>query len=258
MFNAYVIKKNVVLFFMPLVQILLFILGFWLLGFWWGFGLFFFAYMITGIISILLLKNPFSEMLEGKGVIVLDMNSTGIIRPFIFSVKSPFVHGKIGKQKIRDIFNRKAVFSMTPPITVKKGEVTVKEDGGIDLRMSEEEYNRGRMAFLHYPAMIYNSQIRTLVTKDWFSDSESSNFIEHTLLYYGKVLEELNSNTRDFGRYVVESLKPIKSFFEGKNWVIWVIAAIIVILLIMLGPQIWEQVQSAAANAGATQTVTPR
>ena len=61
---------------------------------------------------------------------------------------------------------------------------------------------------------------------------EKDTFAEHGVLYLNRKMEELTSVVRDFGRHVVETLKPKQSLFKNK-WVIVIIIIFAVILLII-------------------------
>lgn len=216
---------------------------------------------ISALISNLLLDNPFRAMIEGKGILALNIDSTGVIRPFIMNVRPPYIEGLLGQNLATDVYDREMVYNLAAPQEAGFLQQGEGKDGKVRMAMilSEEEYNKARFALFHFPVIIYNEQIRSLITKDFLSEQEKATFAEHGVLYLNRKMEELTSAIRDFGRYVVEQLKPNK--FTISPTLIWIFIIIgIVGLAIWLLPQIFPGMQQAAGNlvegtAGAVQRV---
>jgi hypothetical protein len=240
------------------------VLGFYLGLKFFGFNIGLLGFGIGAILSLLLANaltySPFTTMLEGNGILMLDLNSTGIIRPFIMAVRPPFVYGRIDGKLHEDIFDREMVFNFAVPQSagiVQQGE---GKDGQIRTAMvlNEEEYNRGRYGFLQYPCILYNSQLNTVITKDWLSNEEKTSFAEHQVLYLNKKVEHLTDAMLNFGRYIVDQLKPKTSFLG--SWLVWVIIAIVVVVLIvMFAPALIPAIKQAGGLGKSTvSAVVPK
>lgn len=221
--------------------------------------------VVSVMLASVLISNPFQKMLEGQGILCLNIDSTGIIRPFVVAVKPPYISGKIGKNKVSDVFNRSTVFSIAGPEKMGKMERIKEGDkmGGFNISISYDEYNEARFGMFHYPVIIYNQQIKSLITKDFLSSVEKDTFAEHGVLYLNRKVEELSSAVRDFGRYVVETLKPASSWYQSK-WFIIVIVGLLVLILAMFAPAVIQQIQGFASTAGSgvgkaasSATITP-
>lgn len=220
-------------------------------GFWIGLGLLVLFIVFSIIISKVLLKNPFSDMLEGKGLLCLNIDSTGILKPFILKVHQPYVKGFIGKTPVNDIYNRSAVISLANP--QKLGKATEKTEGGLHIDISQEEFNQARFGLYHYPALIYNGQLKSLVTKDYLSEKEKSGFAEHGILYLNRKMEELTGILRDFGRYVVELTKPKGSIFQNK-WFWIVVVGLVILLALLFAPTIIKQFSGMGGTLSSSIT----
>lgn len=254
--NPFVIKKYGAIIFACMITSILFFIGFVFWGMIYGLLFLLAGTLLAVVLANILLKNPFTELLEGKGILAFNLDSTGIIRPFIVQVMSPYVRGNLQGKTITDIFDRATVFQMAKP--QKAGIATHKNDGGMDIEMTEEEYNKGRFALFHYPVLIFNQQINGLITKDFLADQEKSVFAEHGVLYLNRKMEELTSVVRDFGRYVVENLKPKQSFLTSK-WAMIIVIAFIIILIILFAPAFIDMFKSTSNTIfGASGTITPR
>ena len=258
MINPFIMKKYAALTLCGVVTTLLYAIGTMFYGLWIGVATFMIGLFLTVILGNLFLKNPFSIMLEGKGLLAINLDSTGILRPFIVKVNSPYIQGKLGKNNIDDVFDRGTVMQLAVPEinTIPAEPITEGENkGGIKIELSEKEYNKGRFALFHYPVLLYNEQIKSVITKDFLSEMEKDSFAEHGVLYLNRKMEELTSVTRDFARHVVESLKPKGSIFANK-WVWIIIIVFSVILIIMFFPAIVESIGSTAGGfGGALDTI---
>lgn len=213
------------------------------------------ACMLIGMLGAnMLLINPFRSMVEGKGILVFDLNSTGIIRPFIVTVNPPYIRGRLGRKPVDAVFNRKTVMNLKTPISINKSAdyiVEGEKKGGIKIELSEEQYNSGRFGMFHYPVLIWNSQIDSVVTKDFLSEQEKDIFAEHTVLYLNRKMEELTTSVREFARHVVDQMKPRGKMLGRWGWVVWVIVIALMILLVaMFAPAVWDII-----TGGGTEVV---
>jgi hypothetical protein len=236
MINVFTIRKWAALLIAGFVPTLLFFVAQQKYNLLYSLAFFMGGLILSMVIGVLLLKNPFSDLIEGRGLLALKVDSTGIIQPFIVGVRGSYVTGKIDGKEVTDAFDRYAVMQFTAP--VKNGGIAVpiregENKGGLHIELSERAYNNARFSFFQYPCLIWNGQIQSFLTKDFLSEFEKNAFAEHGILYLNRKMEELTNVVRDFGRYVIETLKPKGKGILG-NWLIWVIIAIIVIVLIAL------------------------
>lgn len=305
----------------PFITVLSFFIVLNFYGFLWSLCGLLVGLGFSVLLGKLFIKNPFSDMLEGNGILCLNIDSTGIIRPFVVGVKSPYIFNK--KEGVDDVFDREAVMQMAVPVNSRLRMVP-KENGGVRIALDqramikikewrpggvlelergefrilsnkkgrirlmitdverselvsktrenvniidldEKEYNAGRFALFHYPCLIFNDQIKSILTKDFLSGQEKEAFAEHGILYLNRKMEELTSVVRDFGRHVVELTRPKKSLFS--NWWVWaIIAVFVVVLLAMFAPAVITAIKGVSGNVGASfsqaagsgASITPR
>ena len=259
MLNTFVIKKYAALIMAAFIPTMAFTIGNVFYGFWQGLGALTLFIILSVVIANLLLKNPFTSMLEGKGLLCLNIDSTGIIKPFILKVIQPYVAGKLGNDSVNDVYNRSTVYSMANP--VEEGTATEEKEGGITVRIDQEKFNQSRFGLYHYPTLIYNGQLKSLVTKDFLSEKEKSGFAEHGILYLNRKMEELTGVLRDFGRYVVELTKPKLGLLQNKWFWIIIIGLLILMALLFAKPIINSISGAKETLMGAAQTgasVLPR
>lgn len=245
MLNPFMIKKYSALLLACFFPVIAFAVGIMFYNYWIALACFFVATIIMVFIGNMLLKNPFSMMLEGKGILVFNLDSTGIIKPFIVNVISPFIKGKVDGEDIFDVYDRETVMNLATPGAAGK---CVVKDNEFFFKISEDEFNKSRFGFYQYPVLIWNNQIKSLLTKDYLSEQEKQSFAEHGVLYLNRKLEELTSVVRDFGRYVVELTRPKDSIFS-KPWFWWLI---VMIALGILGAIFARPIFNAIMSAGGT------
>lgn len=268
--NVFKIKKIVA----PTVVSIMAVVPFWLVtlnyGVIYGSGAFVLSLVLGFFINSAMLKNPFTQMLEGEGLITLDISSKGVISPFIMSLQSPFMVGKYQDKNIEDYYNRRGISQIFAGQVVEiDEEVTEKilaevykaekeykkskeklenykksklpEQARIDILLKDlelkdkllqlakadvelysqkvpiqtrhnriiinldtEKFSNARMVFSQYPCLMYNSQLDSVITKDFFSEKEKSFLIENKLLYLAKKVQGLSDDTKNFARHVID------------------------------------------------------
>lgn len=276
MVNVYKIRKTVALFFVGLFTSIFFFVGLLYYGMWIGIATMFAGLITSYFVAVLFLKNPFTDMLEGKGILAIDLNSTGILNVFVVGVDPPYIKGKLRKKLVHDNFDREAVYNLKVPrknigpfarnvqvtfndklpVPPTPGQEMWKdEDGTIHFSLSEDKFNRAKFAMMQYPVLLYNSLLGSIITKDFIADQEKTAFAEHHIMFLTQMMQNLTSSVRDFGRYIVETLKPKNNAFGGKLW-IWIIIGVVIVIIIMLfGPSLLSAFKGAGgaiSTAGAT------
>lgn len=188
-----------------------------------------------------LIRHPFSQLVEGDGLLVFDLPSTGLIRPFIVKLNPPMIEGKYFGEKVDSVYSRNLTAYLRTPILANafKKEI-LKEDGKtqVELSLTYEKEDERKVSFgfeSFYPVMIYNSQLKTFLTKESLTAIEEKAFVENTVLNLRKKVEDLHSQVRDFARYVVEQTKP-KSNFLSSPIAIVIIIVVIIIIIVALFP----------------------
>lgn len=268
MLNVFKIKRYAGLFLAGFLPTISFYIGM-MYGLFIAIPCFIVSSVVSILIASLIIKNPFTSMLEGKGLMTFHIDSTGVVRPFIMDLQQPYVKAQSGSQLIDDVYDRESVLQLSP--AVQKGVFKVEEtenaksgDKEIHMILTSEEFNKARFQLWQYPLLIYNAQIKSLVTKEFLSQNEKQAFSEHGILYLNRKMEELTSLIRDFGRYIVELSKPKTSILKSK-WFIAILIGVIVIIVGILGYPLIQQFLgkggSAAFNAiskGGGAAVVPQ
>ena len=263
MLNLFKLKRWAALFLAGFLPTIAFYIGM-MYGIFIAIPCFIVSAVISILIASLILKNPFTSMLEGQGLLTFHIDSTGVVRPFLMALDQPYVRSKQGNTLIEDVYDRECVLSVAPPS--KCGLLETKEnaqgDKEIHIILNSNDFNKARFQMWQYPLLIYNGQLKSLVTKEFLSQNEKQAFSEHGILYLNRKMEELTSLIRDFGRYIVELSKPTTSIFKSK-WFWIVIIFVGVVIAGLFGYPIIQQLMgktgssaiSAISNAGGAAVI---
>lgn len=249
-----------------------------------GFGLMnaLVVWLLVAIVSIvlynLLTRHPLLQLIYGKGILMLTLDSSGVIQPIIAQTDGVKVSGKVGNRFIDDLFDRTAVHYLKKPIDgiIKKLNLNIntlesnvsefdKKDYDILLKHlkneklnyhvlktnSTDDMTALSFGFDTWPCLIYNKSIDTFLTKDALATLEAEGIIRHTILYLKRKAEELSSIMRDFARTVVEH-----SYTKGKQpiyknlWFWLLVGAGLIVLLIVFWPQINQALGGFMSGSG--------
>lgn len=262
MFNPYVMKKYLAFGLISLFTYIFYAIGTAKYGLLMGFVIMFFGVILSIILANILIKNPFSQLIEGRGILTVDMTSTGILRLFISGIDGSYIKGRIGKKDIDDSFDRDAVLQLTQP-TQTQNKAIRTEKGEVIIYLTEDDYNKSRFQLFQYPTILYNSIIDSTLTKDMLSDNEKSTFANHQILNVTKKIQDLEKASLNMGRSVVDLTRPFQSWYENK-WVMIIVFVMIAVVIIMFLPKILQTIGGGGAlgesfsgifNAG--KTITP-
>jgi hypothetical protein len=263
--NIFNIKKIIALTVPGLITTLSFFIVFQFYGLLWACGAMILGVIVSFFLSSALIKNPFLDMLEGRGLLVLSEDSTGIIQPFIVRVNPPNAEGNIKGEMVKDAWDRNATFTLSSPVAVQNG-ASFDEKGNMSIQIDNKYFNRARFGLYQYPVLIYNNMLKSFVTKDYLSATEKNMLSEHFILNANRQMEQLSGYMRDFGRGIVELHKPKdKSLLSGK--MVWIIVIVLIIIIgILFAKPIYQSfinfgggaVESAKIATQNSNIITPR
>lgn len=217
--------------------------------------------VIGMLVFIAFYRHPMVMFAEGEGMMAMTIDSTGIIEPFIVKASPPAVRGVMkGGKEVNSIFDRNTIFYTKPPQRANLDYNGETDDGfrHYDLKVKKGDESKITFAFQQYPTFIYNKNTETLLSKDALAKMEIEGVVKHQIIYLTKKTEELTGIMRDFARYIMESLRPKRSMFEGKGrWIIGIIIAIFVfILMLLFAPKIMEIIGPAISSIRGTASQT--
>lgn len=242
MINPYVIKKWGSLIVASLLPSFFFVLMMSSLGFLWAIIGMLVGALLAIMVGSMMLKNPFSDLLEGKGLLSLNLTSTGILQAFIMPFDKNFIRGYLNGEEVEDYFDRESTFLMNAP---KKAASVVhkSENGDLLFKVSNKELQDSRFAFNQYPVLIYNSMSNSFFSKKQLGDFEKKIISYNKLIFLTKKVEDLTVSVKNFARHIVDTLKPKKN---GGALPMWVMMIIIVVVIAFV---VWMVISSGGAGA---------
>lgn len=217
--------------------------------------------LLSFLFSSLMLYNPFTAMIEGKGILTLTWDSTGVITPFLVNVDPPLIKGNFMGRLIKDIFDRKLVNRLSTPIVQNYG-VKKENDGTITIKLDHEKYNNSKFQMYDVPVIFYNKNLNTTITKEMLSETESSTIAEHGIMYQNHLIKSLEANVAGFARHTVDVTQKIPGNILKSPFTWIIIIILIVIAGIFVLPKVFPGLMSglgAITNVvNSTSTVIPK
>lgn len=244
MINPFKLKKWGALLIAGILPVLFFYLILVTNGLFYALGAMLVGCLLGVLIGTSLLKNPFSDVLEGKGLLTLNLTSTGIIQAFILPFNKNFVKGYLNGEEVQDYFDREATAVINPPKVVKGVNTVMKtEDGGLLFKIDGDKLSDSRFAFNQFPVLIYNSMSGTFFSKDQLAEFEKKIISYNKLVFLIKRVEDLTMSVKNFARHIVDNLKP-KALGGGlPSWIL------IILVLGVIGVVIYMILQSGGGGA---------
>ena len=227
-----------------------------------GYGLFWatVAWLIGTALAVLLyrrvlVRHPYIDYLEGSGIVVRTLDSTGLIRTYVVRVDPPHIVRRDGEPI--DYFDRDFAWYEYIPKEVRgaffQRNVRIGDREYAVLGIPEDELNEAKFVEENHIVFFWNPPTGTFLTKDVLGKFEKELLTNHLLLYLVEKVKELSTNIRDFARYVVEMTKPQKRNLL-QNWWVWVLIILAVGVIIYLG---WQAYAGAVGGASTPATPSP-
>lgn len=252
MLNVFKIKKFAGLLTVGMLPTIAYAVGIIFYNFWIAIACFLSFLLVSVPLGALMIRNPFSRMLEGDGLLVETVDSTGIRTYFMMQFEKPYVKGKLGKNWIKGFWDREITHNLTQPV-IAETKVVKLEDGSLQISLTKKDFNNARQGLFHWPLLTFNPMLGTFITKEMFSNLEKDSFIENLLIFLNRKTEDLTTSVRDFGRYYVELQKPKGEGGLGiKGWGIIIIGILLVVLGIIFAPKIMAALQGSGATSAAS------
>lgn len=217
--------------------------------------------MILGVMLFnVIYRHPLIDLIEGKGILILTLDSTGIIHPYIAQVEPPMIKAKGKGGMIHGIFDRKGLAYLKVPTKAKLNIDENNNDKILTLKLPKNSEHKYTFGFGSFPVFLYNRNLQEFISKDSLANLEMDASIRSMVFYLKKKTEELTSVMRDFARYVIEMSKPRPAFAFMKSIWFWVMILVVLGLLAYLFlPQLLNGASMPIANTipKPSNVVTP-
>ena len=177
MVNIFKVKRIISYLFPPIFSVASFIIFIYMGSSFWvsllssvGIGIAF------GLVGYKITAHPFVKALEGSGILILNFDSTGVIRTYIAKVSPPKLIIPKKGEALEDIWDRDVLTYLETP---KQIQATV-EDNKIVIDKSTMQ-KAGFALDVGLPVLLYNENLKTFITKDFLMGKEEK-FLKHIAL----------------------------------------------------------------------------
>jgi hypothetical protein len=190
----------------------------------------FIAIIIGFISSIITSQNAWVQAIEGKNMLCIDLNSSGIVKLFNVEVNVPDIKLNTDKGSEKRIYDRMISFVLKNPEQKMSVYENDKEDN-LEFKMPRKDFQKSLFKAGYLNFLVYNSQTGMFLTKEFLAQSEKELMIEYVTLNEWKELKELNKIMRDFTRQTMDTIN--NSLMGIIDSPIFKIIALLMIILIV-------------------------
>lgn len=209
-------------------------------NFLYAIGAWFVMVFLVLLIGFRMINNPFSAMLEGNGLLSLNLDSKGNIGAFIVGMdRNSLLRGFSGSSEVSSVFDRDNVHNLSAPV-VAGGSAKIETDNKgskfLVYKLTEKEINDSRFAFNQFPVLIYNELSDSFIKKSELASMEKERIGFDKLTQLNKSVERLANYMFGFTRTIGDYFKPSSGLFGGglPTWVIVIIVVLVGFLVVML------------------------
>jgi len=217
------------------------------------------ASLLSAVVIILignrLLQHPFLRMMEGKGLLTFILDSTGLIGTFNVAVNAPKMTGKVpgSFDELDDTYDIDMMHrllipqdaTLTKAWTIQKdadGNIVPGESKNVLVLPDGDKKYDNLFSFENRPVFIFNKVMGKFLSRGSIAALEKDILLKHNALNILRKVQEIDTNFRNFGRYIGEQLHPKSTGLFSNKWVKWiligVVVAIVIFIVIMFVPSI--------------------
>jgi hypothetical protein len=253
------LKQSMGLMVSSIVPIMMFVVG--LLGaknLMVGIGCGFLGIIPAMLIGKGLMKTPMDALLDGRPI-ALDLTSSGMIQAYEIKLDLPLMRVKLPKGNLETKFDRKLAIPFN--MLIKKKLVSFDDKEQIVFKNEKIETLMSKQYILNKNATVFviNSQTNSFITKDQLAHMENTLATENLTLYELDLTKKLSSDVRQLGKTFMANLGGSSVFDFLKSPLIMgiIIAGIILLIAILVGPMILQALNQGAATVGGTSVNLP-
>ncbi|MDY6959690.1 MAG: hypothetical protein SVK08_11095, partial [Halobacteriota archaeon] len=194
--------------------------------------------ILTLLIGSNLINTPWRQMDEGKGTIVITMDSTGQMIPFIVNVLPPDIKGRFFGRPIDSAWDREIAYTIKTPVEAPLVDVIQETEDGEVIRKALliDEFEADNLfTYDRRTTLIYNQTTGDFVSKKYFDQYEHLSMVKHELYNIARKTTNIDENLRDFQRYIVQQIRRHGSSIFGDGGIMKFVIVIIVVCAIIGG-----------------------
>lgn len=198
------------------------------------------------------LEHPMLAIIEKRGLGCLNIDSTGMLKFYITSVRMPYIDVKAGNKWFTSMFDRRLVVPVQEPQAL-----LAKDDGTtITLTMPKEDLGKNQFGAGRFNFFLWNDKIKSFITKESLGEKENEIFVDHTILNTKDRVENLHTEIGKFVRYFMDKALRREGMLSN-NLILAIIIAIALVVIIIIGWPIISGFLSGTANIIPAAPVTP-
>lgn len=187
--------------------------------------------------------NSFVRAIQKEGILLFNLNSTGLVPTAIARIKQNKFGQKLfafkqGDEEVTRLYDRDVAWTLKQPLEGTYEIFKHKETGKKLIRIEIEEDSFSKSVFFsdYLQCLFFNEQDGNFLTKQELCEHEKSKTIQYLTLNEQRELREMTHTLRDFMRNYADRLAQVGAGMVG-NPSFKII--IVILIVVAIGAAIW-------------------
>lgn len=203
MINPYIIRKYLAYLLLGTMPMCAIVFGISQYGLYKGIIIASGTMLVCAFLTNVLIDNPFRRMLEGKGLLVIGLDSTGVLDFHVLGVSNGRLTGNIIGKKIYEPYDQNLIHTLYQPKVHLDGYVMHEKEEEELMIVDMRKFRQFKFGFNQYPVLLFNKVTRKLMTKEFIGGNERM-MASHLVYVASERAKDLNATMLNFSRTVVD------------------------------------------------------
>jgi len=188
-------------------------------------------------------KNAWIKAVEQEGILLFNLNSTGVVPVGIARIKQNKFGQKLfsfqqGNEEVSRLYDREVAWTLKQPLEgqyeVLRNPDTQKKV--IRIELEEDSFAKAVFFTSYLQVLIFNEQSGSFVTKSELGDQERDKLITYLTLNEQRELRELNATLNNFIRNYADRLNEVLGGIVSSTGFKVIV---VIIILLVVGALAW-------------------
>jgi hypothetical protein len=216
--------------------------------------------VMTIVSNDILSKNSWVRAVEKEGIMLFNLNSSGIVPTGIARIKQNRFGQKLfsfkqGEEEVTRLYDREVTWTLKEPMEGTVEYQKDKETGRKRIVITLDENGYAKSVFFsdYMSCLFFNEQDGSFMTKEELCKHEMSKTIKYNTLNEQREIRELRVSIDNLLRDYANRLAAIGNGLAGNNALKWILVIIVIIivgaLVYMFVPGVQEAITGVAPAA---------
>jgi hypothetical protein len=207
-----------------------------------------------------IMYEPLIQILKKKGLAVINIDSSGILKLYLAKVHLPYVTVETPRGPKSTVFDRRLLVQFLQPKTV----AAVEKEDCWTLDIPKKDYGKNNFGWNGLNVFLWNDRLQSFVTKEMIADQETEITVDHAILHLNDRIHSLHMNMAQVFKFFLDTMLK-KNPFANINFGAIILVILVIVILVLFNQPILDflfgatggltsGISNAAANAPASVT----